>query len=190
MVDPKCSRFVPEFESIYNFIRNTSRASALVDVSHGVQQVSRVKRVRYKQNSVVHICDLLTKTTKLFPSLLFILVTFLTMTVGVSVILFSLIVNIESILSSLGTKRPSWVRNDSTDWVKNDLVGYKTTTYSLVKAVLLYAIMHLEWTDFRQYFCTTFMTFCCTRVKEDNEPFHIWFLVLSGLNESEFHRSK
>ena len=97
----------------------------------------------------MHICDLLTKTTKLFPSLLFILVTFLTMTVGVSVILFSLIVNIENILSSLGTKRPSWVRNDSTDWVKNDLVGYKTTTYSLVKAVLLYAIMHLEWTDFR-----------------------------------------
>ena len=54
--------------------------------------------------------------------------TFAPRLVGVRVI-FSLFVNMENKLSSLGTKQTSWIRNDSTDWVQNDLVGYEMTTY-------------------------------------------------------------
>ena len=114
------------------------------------------------------------------------------MTVGVRVI-FSLFVNMENKLSSLGTKRTSSIRNDSTDWVQNDLVGYEMTTYkgSLLSKRSYYmqpCILNGQILDI--IFFTVSTMFCCNRVKEDNEPFHLWFLVFSELNESELHGSK
>ena len=55
-----------QFESVCT--RNTSRASAWTDLRCYEQQAGRIKRVRFKQNSVVRTCDLLKIKTWLLSS--------------------------------------------------------------------------------------------------------------------------
>lgn len=66
------SRFVAK-SLIDSYPSHTQTAYRFLPVSKGtdvsccVRQVSKVKRVRYKQNFAVHACDL-NKTTQLLPS--------------------------------------------------------------------------------------------------------------------------
>lgn len=62
------------------------------------------------EKSIVYTCDF-----------------FLTIKAYVSVIFLLQLLMWKTYSISLGTKLPSWVQNDSTDWMQNDLALYQTT---------------------------------------------------------------
>ena len=61
---PSLSRSVPKFESFRTqvwVVAYPIRWSIHTDINRCVRQISRVKRVRYKEKSVLYTCDLLDK---------------------------------------------------------------------------------------------------------------------------------
>ena len=133
---PSLSRSVPKFESFRTqvwVVAYPIRWSIHTDINRCVQQISRVKRVRHKEKSVYlwpsrqkqynycltqGKCDIFSwKVYRFYLSL------FLTITARVSVIFFLQLLTWKTYFISLGTKRPSWVRNEWADWVRNDPVG-------------------------------------------------------------------